>query len=162
MRAPAVRPGDSAGCSGGSGSNLYTGSQHQERTDLRADAALHHRSVSSGAGQAPPGGQLILDNQEDLALLLTSERGKPLAEARGEVGMSAAYVLWFAEEARRIYGDMIPSPWPHRKILVTKEPVGVVGAITPWNFPSSMIARKLGAALAAGCTIVLKPACRTA
>src|SRR5215213_10917052 len=104
---------------------------------------------------------LILDNQEDLALLLTSEQGKPLAEARGEVGMSAAYVLWFAEEARRIYGDMIPSPWPNRKILVTKEPVGVVGAITPWNFPSSMIARKLGAALAAGCTIVLKPASQT-
>ena len=104
---------------------------------------------------------LILENQEDLALLLTSEQGKPLAEARGEVGMSAAYVLWFGEEARRIYGDMIPSPWPNRKILVTKEPVGVVGAITPWNFPSSMIARKLGAALAAGCTIVLKPASQT-
>ncbi|WP_046866292.1 NAD-dependent succinate-semialdehyde dehydrogenase [Microvirga massiliensis] len=105
--------------------------------------------------------QLITDNQEDLARLLTSEQGKPLAEARGEVGMSAAYVLWFAEEARRIYGDVIPSPWPNRKILVTKDPVGVVGAITPWNFPSSMIARKLGAALAAGCTIVIKPASQT-
>jgi succinate-semialdehyde dehydrogenase / glutarate-semialdehyde dehydrogenase len=105
--------------------------------------------------------QLITDNQEDLAKLLTLEQGKPLAEARGEVGMSAAYILWFAEEARRIYGDVIPSPWPNRKILVTREPVGVVGAITPWNFPSSMIARKLGAALAAGCTIVIKPASQT-
>jgi succinate-semialdehyde dehydrogenase / glutarate-semialdehyde dehydrogenase len=104
---------------------------------------------------------LILEHQDDLARLLTAEQGKPLAEARAEVGMSAAYVLWFAEEARRIYGDVIPSPWKHRKILVTKEPVGVVGAITPWNFPSSMIARKLGAALAAGCTVVIKPASQT-
>jgi len=104
---------------------------------------------------------LILEHQTDLATLLTLEQGKPLAEARGEIGMSAAYVLWFAEEARRIYGDIIPSPWADRKILVTKEPVGVVGAITPWNFPSSMIARKLGAALAAGCTMVIKPATQT-
>ncbi|MCA1953485.1 MAG: NAD-dependent succinate-semialdehyde dehydrogenase [Hyphomicrobiales bacterium] len=102
--------------------------------------------------------QLIRDNTEALATLLTMEQGKPLAEARGEVGGSAAYVQWFAEEARRAYGDVIPSPWGDRRILVTKEPVGVVGAITPWNFPSSMIARKLGAALAAGCTIVVKPA----
>jgi hypothetical protein len=88
-------------------------------------------------------------------------RASRSGEARGEVGMSAAYILWFAEEARRAYGDVIPSPWPNRRILVTKEPVGVVGAITPWNFPSSMIARKLGPALAAGCTIVLKPATQT-
>nr|WP_206080332.1 NAD-dependent succinate-semialdehyde dehydrogenase [Pacificoceanicola onchidii] len=100
-------------------------------------------------------------NSEDLAQLLTAEQGKPLAEARGEVGMSAGYVRWFAEEARRVYGDVIPSPWPGRKLLVTKEPIGVVGAITPWNFPSSMIARKLGPALAAGCTIVIKPASQT-
>ena len=104
---------------------------------------------------------LIESNKEELAMLLTVEQGKPLAESRGEVGMSAAYVLWFAEEARRIYGDTIPSPWQGRRILVTKEPVGVVGAITPWNFPSSMIARKLGPALAAGCTIVIKPASQT-
>lgn len=101
---------------------------------------------------------LIRQNSEALANLLTLEQGKPLAEARGEVGSSAAYVQWFAEEARRAYGDIIPSPWGDRRILVTKEPVGVVGAVTPWNFPSSMIARKLGAALAAGCTIVIKPA----
>ncbi len=103
----------------------------------------------------------ILDNQDYLAELLTREQGKPLAEARGEVGMSAAYLLWFAEEARRAYGDTIPSPWRDRRIMVTKSPVGVVGAITPWNFPSSMLARKIGPALAAGCTIVAKPASQT-
>lgn len=100
-------------------------------------------------------------NKEELAVLLTTEQGKSLAEARGEVGISAAYVLWFAEEARRVYGDTIPSPWANRRILVTKEPVGVVAAITPWNFPSSMLSRKLGAALAAGCTVVTKPATQT-
>jgi succinate-semialdehyde dehydrogenase/glutarate-semialdehyde dehydrogenase len=104
---------------------------------------------------------LIRANQEELAMLLTVEQGKPLAEARGEVGMSAAYVQWFAEEARRVYGDIIPSPWAGRQILVQKQPVGVVAAITPWNFPSSMIARKLGPALAVGCAIVIKPASQT-
>lgn len=102
--------------------------------------------------------QCIMDNREALAELLTREQGKPLAEARGEVAMSAAYMLWFAEEARRVYGDVIPSPWENRRIVVTKEPVGVVGAITPWNFPSSMLARKIGPALATGCTVVAKPA----
>ncbi len=100
----------------------------------------------------------IMDNQTALAELLTLEQGKPLAEAKGEVAGSAAYVLWFAEEARRVYGDTIPSPWADRRILVTKEPVGVVGAITPWNFPSSMLSRKIGPAIAAGCTVVAKPA----
>ena len=104
---------------------------------------------------------IIEQNAEPLGILLTMEQGKSLAEAKGEVNFSAAYVRWFAEEAQRIYGDVIPSPWPGRRILVTKEPVGVVGAITPWNFPSSMIARKLGPALAAGCTIVIKPAAQT-
>ncbi len=94
---------------------------------------------------------------EPLAVLLTSEQGKSLKEARGEVGASAAYIRWFAEEAQRVYGDVVPSPWSDRRILVTREPLGVVGAITPWNFPSSMIARKLAPALAAGCTIVIKP-----
>ncbi|WP_198083444.1 NAD-dependent succinate-semialdehyde dehydrogenase [Variovorax sp. E3] len=103
----------------------------------------------------------IMDHQAPLAELLTREQGKPLAEAKGEVGMSAAYILWFAEEARRIYGDVVPSPWKQRRILVTKEPVGVVAAITPWNFPSSMLARKIGPALAAGCTVVAKPAMQT-
>ncbi|WEX11453.1 NAD-dependent succinate-semialdehyde dehydrogenase [Chelativorans sp. AA-79] len=103
----------------------------------------------------------IMDNQDALAELLVMEQGKPFAEAKGEVGMSAAYILWFAEEGRRVYGDVVPSPWADRRILVTKEPVGVIGAITPWNFPSSMLARKLGPALAAGCTAVAKPASQT-
>ena len=100
---------------------------------------------------------LVESHVAPLAALLTSEQGKSLTEARGEVSGSAAYLRWFAEEAQRVYGDVIPSPWPDRRILVTREPVGVVGAITPWNFPSSMIARKLAPALAAGCTIVIKP-----
>lgn len=103
----------------------------------------------------------IMDNQDVLAELLVMEQGKPMAEAKGEVGMSAGYVLWFAEEGRRVYGDVVPSPWADRRILVTKEPTGVVGAITPWNFPSSMLARKIGPALAAGCTAVAKPASQT-
>jgi succinate-semialdehyde dehydrogenase / glutarate-semialdehyde dehydrogenase len=100
---------------------------------------------------------MIEQEADPLATLLTAEQGKPFAEAKGEIGMSAAYVRWFAEEAQRIYGDIIPSPWPNRKLLVHKEAVGVVGCITPWNFPSSMISRKVGAALAAGCTVVVKP-----
>ena len=103
----------------------------------------------------------IMDNQDALAELLTMEQGKSLTEARGEVSASAAYVLWFAEEARRTYGDVVPSPWADRRILVTKEPVGVIAAITPWNFPSSMLARKIGPAIAAGCTSVVKPATQT-
>jgi succinate-semialdehyde dehydrogenase/glutarate-semialdehyde dehydrogenase len=103
----------------------------------------------------------IMDNQQPLAELLTTEQGKSLAESKGEVAISAAYVLWFAEEARRTYGDVVPSPWRDRRILVTKEPTGVVAAITPWNFPSSMLSRKIGPALAAGCTAVIKPASQT-
>ncbi|MCB1385109.1 MAG: NAD-dependent succinate-semialdehyde dehydrogenase [Nitratireductor sp.] len=103
----------------------------------------------------------IMDNQETLAQLLTSEQGKSLVEARGEVGMSAGYVLWYAEEARRVYGDIVPAPWADRRIMVTKQPVGVIAAITPWNFPSSMLARKIGPAIAAGCTSVIKPATQT-
>ncbi len=103
----------------------------------------------------------ILENQDALAELLTLEQGKSLAESKGEVGMSAAYILWYAEEARRTYGDTVPSPWADRRIMVTKEPVGVIGAITPWNFPSSMLARKIGPALASGCTAVVKPATQT-
>lgn len=103
----------------------------------------------------------IMDNQDALAELLTMEQGKSLTEAKGEVASSAAYVLWFAEEARRAYGDVVPSPWADRRIFVTKEPVGVIAAITPWNFPSSMLARKIAPAIAAGCTAVVKPASQT-
>ncbi|WP_455286651.1 NAD-dependent succinate-semialdehyde dehydrogenase [Cupriavidus necator] len=104
---------------------------------------------------------LILANQEDLAQLLTAEQGKPLVDARAEVAYAASFVDWFAEEARRVYGDVIPSPAGDRRILTLKEPVGVCGAITPWNFPYAMVTRKVAPALAAGCTMVLKPAEQT-
>lgn len=103
----------------------------------------------------------LLDNKDALGELLTREQGKPLAEATGEVVASASYIRWFAEEARRVYGDTIPSPWKDRRIMVIRQPVGVVGMITPWNFPSSMLGRKFGAALATGCTVVAKPATQT-
>lgn len=105
--------------------------------------------------------QLMLAHQDDLALLMTAEQGKPLAEAKGEIAYAAAYIEWFAEEARRMYGDTIPAPSTDKRILVLRQPVGVVAAITPWNFPSAMLARKLGPALAAGCTVVCKPALQT-
>ncbi|SCB44142.1 NAD-dependent succinate-semialdehyde dehydrogenase [Rhizobium lusitanum] len=100
---------------------------------------------------------LMIENCDDLGLLLTSEQGKPLAEARGEIRYGASFVKWFAEEARRIGGSTIPSPTPDRRIIVLKEPVGVCGIITPWNFPNAMITRKVAPALAAGCTVVIKP-----
>jgi len=101
---------------------------------------------------------LILENTDDLALLMTAEQGKPLTESRGEVAYGASFIEWFGEEAKRVAGDTLPSPWPDRRILVTKEPIGVCAAITPWNFPIAMITRKAGPALAAGCPMVLKPA----
>jgi succinate-semialdehyde dehydrogenase/glutarate-semialdehyde dehydrogenase len=109
-------------------------------------AALLHRMA-----------QIVYDNLETLAGMLTLEQGKPIAEARAEMKLGADYIQWFAEEARRINGEIIPSPWKDRQILVTREPVGVVGAISPWNFPFSMLSRKVAPALAAGCTIVIKP-----
>ncbi len=105
--------------------------------------------------------ELMMANQEDLAVLMTNEQGKPLAESRGEIAYAASYIEWFAEEARRIYGDVIPSPWADKRIVVTREPVGVCAAITPWNFPAAMITRKVAPALAAGCTIIVKPALQT-
>ena len=105
--------------------------------------------------------ELMMENQEDLALIMTSEQGKPLAESRGEIAYAASYVQWFAEEARRIYGSTVPAPWADKRIIVTKEPVGVCAAITPWNFPAAMITRKVAPALAAGCTIIVKPAQQT-
>ncbi|QOU07388.1 NAD-dependent succinate-semialdehyde dehydrogenase [Pseudomonas fluorescens] len=100
---------------------------------------------------------LIMENQEDLALIMTTEQGKPLTESRGEIAYGASFVKWFAEEARRVYGDTIPSPAADRRILVLKQPIGVVAAITPWNFPNAMITRKCAPALAAGCTVLVKP-----
>lgn len=101
---------------------------------------------------------LQMENLEDLALLLTTEQGKPLAEARGEIKYGAAFVEWFAEEARRVYGDVIPGHMRDKRLVAIKQPVGVVGAITPWNFPNAMITRKVAPALAAGCSVVIKPA----
>ncbi len=102
--------------------------------------------------------QLIIANLEDLAIILTSEMGKPLAEARGEILYGASYVEWFAEEAKRVYGDTIPAPDRSRRLVCIKQPVGVVACITPWNFPHAMLTRKIAPALAAGCTVVCKPA----
>lgn len=120
------------------------------RTNLMARVALLHKLHDA-----------LMDNQEDLAQMLTAEQGKPLFEARGEIGIGAAYVRWFAEEIRRTKGEIIPSPTNDKRLLVTHHPVGVVGMITPWNFPSSMLARKIAPALAAGCTVVAKPAPQT-
>lgn len=105
--------------------------------------------------------ELIMANQDDLAIIMTAEQGKPLAESRAEVAYGAAFIEWFAEEARRVYGDVIPGNNPDQRLLTLKQPVGVVAAITPWNFPNAMITRKAGPALAAGCTVVLKPATET-
>ena len=102
--------------------------------------------------------EAMLANSDDLALILTSEQGKPLAESKGEIAIGAAYIEWFAEEAKRVYGDVIPTISNDRRLVVIKEPVGVCAAITPWNFPASMITRKVAPALAAGCTVVIKPA----
>src|SRR6059058_3988377 len=104
---------------------------------------------------------LMMANQEDLAKILTAEQGKPLAEARTEISYGASFIEWFAEEAKRIYGDTIPGHQADKRIVVIKEPIGVCAAITPWNFPNAMITRKSGPALAAGCTMVLKPATAT-
>lgn len=104
---------------------------------------------------------LCMQHQEDLALLLSLEQGKPIKEARGEIAYGSSFLEWFSEEAKRVYGDVIPAGASDRRIIVIKQPVGVVAAITPWNFPNAMITRKAGAALAAGCTIVVKPATAT-
>src|SRR6202030_2806875 len=105
--------------------------------------------------------ELMLANLEDLGQLMTAEQGKPLAEARGEIAYAASFIEWFAEEGKRVYGDTIPAHGTDKRIIVLKQPIGVCGAITPWNFPAAMITRKAGPALASGCTMVLKPATQT-
>ena len=132
-----------------------------------AEAAVAAAAAAFPAWRARPAGQraevlehwwsLILENEQDLAAIMTAEQGKPLAEALGEVRYAASFVKWFAEEARRVGGYTVPAPTADRRILVLKQPVGVTAAITPWNFPAAMITRKAGAALAAGCTMVVKP-----
>ena len=104
---------------------------------------------------------LMMANQEDLAQLMTAEQGKPLAESRGEIAYAASFIEWFGEEGKRIYGDTIPSHGADKRIVVLKQPIGVCAAITPWNFPAAMMTRKLGPAMAAGCTSVVKPASAT-
>ena len=104
---------------------------------------------------------LMMASEDDLATLMTTEQGKPLGESRGEVAYAASFLEWFGEEAKRVYGDTIPAPQPDKRIVVVKEPIGVVACITPWNFPLAMITRKAGPAIAAGCTVVLKPASQT-
>ncbi len=104
---------------------------------------------------------LIMQNQEDLAVVMTTEQGKPIAEARGEIAYAASFIEWFAEEGKRLYGDVIPDPLPGHRIIVLKEPIGVVASITPWNFPAAMITRKCAPAMAAGCPVVIRPASQT-
>ena len=105
--------------------------------------------------------ELLMENQDDLAALMTAEQGKPLAESRGEIAYAASFIEWFAEEAKRVYGDTVPGHSKDKRIIVLKQPIGVCAAITPWNFPAAMITRKAGPALGAGCTMVLKPASQT-
>ncbi|HUJ03658.1 MAG TPA: NAD-dependent succinate-semialdehyde dehydrogenase [Rhizomicrobium sp.] len=127
----------------------------------KAFPAWRARTAKDRAGLMRKWFELIMANQEDLAVIMTAEQGKPLAETRGEVAYGASFIEWFGEEAKRIYGDVIPTNAANRRILVFKEPIGVVGAITPWNFPNAMITRKCAPAIAAGCTVVIKPASET-
>ncbi|XP_062986526.1 succinate-semialdehyde dehydrogenase, mitochondrial [Elgaria multicarinata webbii] len=128
------------------------------RAAYEAGAAWSAVSAKERAALLRKWYDLMIENKDDLAKIITAENGKPLKEAQGEILYSASFLEWFAEEARRIYGDIIPSSAKDRRVLVLKQPVGVAAIITPWNFPSAMITRKVGAALAAGCTVVVKPA----
>ena len=127
----------------------------------RAQKEWARRTAKERAGVLRKWFNLMMENQEDLARIMTAEQGKPLAESRGEIAYGASFIEFFAEEAKRIYGETIPSPWPTSRMVVIKQPLGVVAAITPWNFPNAMITRKAGPALAAGCAFVCKPAAET-
>ncbi|ONN64887.1 NADP-dependent succinate-semialdehyde dehydrogenase [Herbaspirillum sp. VT-16-41] len=140
------------------------GRAETRRAILAAEAALpawRQRTAKERATILRNWFCLLLEHQEDLAAIMTLEQGKPLAEARGEIAYAASYIEWFAEETKRVYGDTIPAPSGDRRIVVIKQPVGVCAAITPWNFPAAMITRKAAPALAAGCTMVIKPASQT-
>ena len=126
-----------------------------------AQAAWRKRTAAERSKILQTWYQLIMANQDDLAQIMTAEQGKPLAEARGEIAYAAAFIQWFAEEGKRVYGDVIPSPSANSRIVVIKEPVGVCAAITPWNFPAAMITRKAAPALAVGCAMLVKPAEQT-
>ncbi len=141
----------------------------QTDVDTRAAIAAAHKALPAWraktakerAGLMRKWFDLMMANQEDLAVIMTAEQGKPLAESRGEIAYGASFIEWFAEEGKRVYGDVIPTPQNGRRIVVLKEPIGVVAAITPWNFPNAMITRKCAPALAAGCTFIIKPAGET-
>jgi succinate-semialdehyde dehydrogenase/glutarate-semialdehyde dehydrogenase len=140
------------------------GAAETRRAIERANAALpgwRARTAKERAAILRKWFELIMANQEDLAALMTAEQGKPLTESRGEIAYAASFIEWFAEEAKRVYGDTIPTFTPDRRIVVLKQPIGVCAAITPWNFPAAMITRKAGPALAVGCTMVVKPASQT-
>jgi len=142
----------------------YMGAAETRRAIAAAAAAMPAwaaRTAKDRAAILRRWHDLMMANQEDLAVLMTAEQGKPLAESRGEIAYAASFIEWFAEEGKRLYGDIIPGHQPDKRILVLRQPVGVVGAITPWNFPAAMITRKAGPALAAGCTFVCKPASQT-
>src|SRR5215469_14137813 len=140
------------------------GAEETRRAIEAADRALPEWRARTGKERAAilrRWYELLMQNQEDLAQLMTAEQGKPLTESRGEIAYAASFIEWFGEEAKRIYGDTIPGHARDKRIVVLKQPVGVCAAITPWNFPAAMITRKAGPALAAGCTMVLKPATQT-
>ena len=140
------------------------GSAETKRAIQAADAALPEwRAKTAGerSNILRKWFELIMANQDDLAVLMTAEQGKPLAESKGEIAYAASFVEWFAEEAKRVYGDVIPGHQADKRIVVLKQPIGVVASITPWNFPAAMITRKISPALAVGCTVVAKPATQT-
>jgi succinate-semialdehyde dehydrogenase/glutarate-semialdehyde dehydrogenase len=140
------------------------GAQETERAIAAAEEAMKPWAARTAKDRAVVLRRyfdLIMAHQDELAALLTEEQGKPLTEAKGEIAYAASFIEWFAEEAKRVYGDVIPGHQPDKRILVLKQPIGVVAAITPWNFPAAMITRKIGPALAAGCGVVVKPASQT-
>jgi len=140
------------------------GAAETERAIQAAERALpawRARTAADRAAILHRWYELLMQNQEDLARLMTLEQGKPISESRGEIAYAASFIQWFAEEGKRAYGEVIPSPFPDRRLIVLKQAVGVCAAITPWNFPSAMITRKAGPALAAGCTMIVKPATAT-
>lgn len=140
------------------------GEQETQRAIDAANAALpawRALTAKDRANKMRRWFELMMENQDDLGMIMTLEQGKPLPEAKGEIAYAASFIEWFGEEAKRVYGDTIPGHQPDKRIVVLKQPIGVTAAITPWNFPAAMITRKAGAALAAGCTMVIKPAAET-
>ncbi len=140
------------------------GAAETERAIAAAEKAFplwHKKTAKERATLMRKWYELIMENLEDLAVIMTTEQGKPLMESRGEVAYAASFIEWFAEEGKRVYGDVIPEHLPDYRVLVEKKPVGVTAAITPWNFPAAMITRKVGPALGAGCTSIVKPATQT-